>query len=269
MFNPILQKFSEKSPVSVIVQALVEHLLNAEKMDAWFETKRDVQYTKKILFSSLIGIMLQVVCRLKDNVHTAYLDSNIEVSRQALYDKLKNVELGTSQELVHYIGSETEIIIREMNATQPPLVNGYRTKFLDSHCIEATEKIIKELKNTNAGTLPAKSLVVFEQELGIVSDVFPCKDRDAQERSLLSAVLDTVKKDEIWCADSNFCVLNFLFKIHHKEAYFVIRQHDKTPFNHLSKKAFIGKSKSGKVYEQRISLNFEGKVKWTPPSRLK
>ena len=34
MFGPILQKFSEKSPVTVMVQGLLERLLHAEKIDA-------------------------------------------------------------------------------------------------------------------------------------------------------------------------------------------------------------------------------------------
>jgi hypothetical protein len=62
MFGEILQVFAEKSPVTVMVHGLLARILNAEPIDAWFETVRDVQYTKQILFSSWLGIMLQVVC---------------------------------------------------------------------------------------------------------------------------------------------------------------------------------------------------------------
>lgn len=240
-----------------MVQGLLERLLNAEKIDKWFENTSEVQYTKKILFSSLIGIMLEVVCRVRKNVYSAYLNSSIDASRQAVYDKLQNVELKTSQEIVRYIGLESELIIREMKSTNTPLLSGFRTKFLDGNCIEATEKRLKVLRNTKAGALPGKSLAVFEQELGIVSDVFPCEDGHAQERSLLSPVLETIKKNDLWCADRNFCVLSFLFGIQHKSAYFAIRQHANTPFNTLSKKVFIGESETGKVYEQNVRLSFE------------
>ncbi len=47
--------------------------------------------------------MLEVVCRVRKNVYSASLNSNIDASRQAVYDKLYNVELNTSQELVRYI----------------------------------------------------------------------------------------------------------------------------------------------------------------------
>jgi len=256
-FSPLLQKFSEKTPVSVMVQGLLERLLNAEKIDHWFEDIGEVQYTKKVLFSSLVAIMLEVVCRVKDNVYSAYLDASIDATRQAVYDKLKNVELKTSQELVRYIGSESEFIIREMKAIQAPLLTGYRTKFLDGNCIEASDKRLKPLRKTKAGALPGKSLVVFEQELGIVSDVFPCEDGHAQERSLLPEVLETIQEGDLWCADRNFCTLNFLFGIHRKSGHFIIRQHAQTPFKPLSEKEFIGDGSTGKVYEQNVVLHFE------------
>jgi len=71
-------------------------------------------------------------------------------------------------------------------------------------------------------------------------------------------VLETLKKDDLWCADRNFCTLGFLFGIAHKGAYFAIRQHANTPFTPLTEKVFIGKSETGKVYEQNVRLSFEG-----------
>jgi hypothetical protein len=64
MFGAILQKFAEKSPVTVMVHGLLEHLLDKEKIDEWFNTTCQVQYTRHILFSSLVYLMLNVVCRI-------------------------------------------------------------------------------------------------------------------------------------------------------------------------------------------------------------
>jgi hypothetical protein len=60
-----LQRFAEKSPVTVMVQGLLERMLNATKIDQWFEAVSETQYTRKILFSSLVSLLLQVVCRPK------------------------------------------------------------------------------------------------------------------------------------------------------------------------------------------------------------
>ena len=62
MFGEILQKFAERSPATVMVRALLEPLLNPEKLDPWFEVTRQTPYTRDILFSSLVGLMRHIIC---------------------------------------------------------------------------------------------------------------------------------------------------------------------------------------------------------------
>jgi hypothetical protein len=120
MFGPILQKFAESSPSTVMVRALLEQLLNPEKLDRWFEATRQTQYTRNILFSSLVGLMLQVVCKTQANVHAAYRRAAIAASIVAVYGKLKGVELTTSQALVRHVARESEVLITTMNGARPP-----------------------------------------------------------------------------------------------------------------------------------------------------
>jgi hypothetical protein len=53
MFNTILQRLMEKSPVPVMVQVLLERVLSPEKRNAWFECTAVEQYTRKPHDSSL------------------------------------------------------------------------------------------------------------------------------------------------------------------------------------------------------------------------
>ncbi|GAH29278.1 unnamed protein product, partial [marine sediment metagenome] len=92
-------------------------------------------------------------------------------------------------------------------------------------CIEATEHRIKALREISSGALPGKSLVIYEPELEMATDVFPCEDGHAQERSLLSEVLPTLIARDILIMDRNFCVRDFLHGINARGAYFVCRQH--------------------------------------------
>ena len=87
---------------------------------------------------------------------------------------------------------------------------------------------------TNAGALPGKSLVVFDPELGIAIDVIPCEDGHAQERSLLSEILNTIEPNDLWVADRNFCVRAFLFGIVRQDGFFNIREHNNMPWTPLS-----------------------------------
>jgi IS4 transposase len=252
MFSEILERFSQKSPTTVMVRGLLEQLLNPEKLDRWFEDTRQHQYTRSILFSSLVGLMLQVVCKTRASVHAAYRHANIAASIVAVYAKLKGVELTTSQALVRSIAAEAQTLIETMQGARPAQLPGLRLKYLDGNCLAATEHRLKPLRDTAAGPLPGKSLVVFDPRLDLSIDVFPCSDGHAQERALLSEVPATIEVNDVWVADRNFCVTQFLADIHRKGAFFIIREHGNFTTKPLERIKFIGTSDTGDVYEQAV-----------------
>jgi len=254
MFSEIFQRFIQKRPVATMVLILLENFLNADKLDRWFNTVRRSQYTKEILFSSIVGLMINVVCKVRPSVHSAYRDSQIHASVVALYAKLQKMELTTSQALVRYLAGEAEGLLEQVGGTSPALLPGYRVKFLDGNSIEATEHRLKELRETNAGALPGKALVVFDPQSGLAVDVFPCEDGHAQERSLLTAVAATMQARDVDVMDRNFCVLEFLFHFPKKSAFFVVRQHGNNPYNPLTELEFVGNSETGKVFEQAVEI---------------
>lgn len=254
MFSDFFQRFMQKRPVATMVLVLLENFLNADQLDRWFNTVRQSQYTKDILFSSIIGLMLNVVCNIRPSVHSAYRDSEIQASVVALYAKLQKIELTTSQALVRYIAGEAETLLHHIGGTSLDLLPGYRVKFLDGNSIEGTEHRLEVLRGTTAGALPGKALVVFDPRLGLAVDVFPCEDGHAQERSLLRAVAATIQAREVYVMDRNFCVLEFLVAFHQRSAFFVARQHENTPYKRLTELKFVGNSASGKVFEQAVEI---------------
>jgi hypothetical protein len=254
MFGEILQKFAEKSPVTVMVRLLLEQLLNAAKLDRWFEGTRRNQYTRDILFSSLVALLLQVICKTRSSVHAAYRHADIGSSIVSVYGKLKGIELSTSQGLVRHIAQDCHVMINTLHGGRSARLPGYRVKYLDGNCLAATEHRLKPLRETAAGALPGKSLVVFDPQFGTATDVFPCADGHAQERALLGEVIPTVQPDEVWIADRNFCVTHFLFGIHHQQAFFIIREHAGITLKPLEKIRYIGRCESGEVYEQNVML---------------
>ncbi|MBV5347387.1 transposase [bacterium] len=263
MFGEILQKFVEKSPATVMVRALLEQLLNPERLDRWFETTRQTQYTRDILFSSLVGLMLQVVCKTQASVHAAYRHANIGASVVAVYGKLRGVELTTSEALVADIAAQARDLIHAMNGARPSLLPGYRLKYLDGNCLAASEHRLEVLRATAAGPLPGKSLVVFDPQLDLAIAAVLCPDGHTQERALLDAVLDTVEANDVWIADRNFCVSNFLFEIHRRQAFFIIRQHGNLSTKPLEKFKFVGTSASGDVYDQAVQLTSPSGQTWS------
>lgn len=114
MFSEVFERFIQNRPIAIMVRVLLENFLNADKLDCWFNTVRQSQYTKDILFSSIVGLMLNVVCNIRPSVHSAYRHSEIQASVVALYAKLQHMELTTSQALVRYIAGEAETLMNHI-----------------------------------------------------------------------------------------------------------------------------------------------------------
>ena len=72
MFSKIFERFMEKSPVPVMVQALLERVLNADKLNALFERAAAEQYTRSLLFSTVFEMMTLVVFKTFPSVNAAY-----------------------------------------------------------------------------------------------------------------------------------------------------------------------------------------------------
>lgn len=85
------------------------------------------------------------------------------------------------------------------------------------------------LKRSKAGSLPGHSLVVLDPELMLATDMIPCEDGHAQERSLSPEILKLVKERDVWIADRNICTTVLLFGIAERDAFLVIRQHANLP----------------------------------------
>ena len=256
MLSPVFEPFVEKSPISVMARGMMERVLNPEQLNQWFDSTANEQYTKELLFSSIFDIMSQVVLGSHRSVHAAYQASkeDISVSITSIYNKLNGIETETSAELVRYASRQVTPIIEKLGGTTPDPLPGLRLKLLDGNCIEKSHHRLKELRFLSAGPLPGKSLVVYDPVMRLPIDVFPCEDGHAQERSLLKLVLSTIQAADAWIADRNFCTLDFTCGIASQQAYFVIREHKKYPWQPVGKEKYIGKIDTGKVYEQRISV---------------
>jgi len=257
MLGKVFERFIEKAPVAVMVRGTLERVLSPDALNGLYERVADRQYTRELLFSSVFGLMNLVVCRVHPSIHAAYQENKeeIETSVTAVYDKLNGIDTVTSRALVGETAEQMGESVRTMNGTRTPWLAGYRTKVLDGNCLEATEHRIKALRDTGAGALPGKSLVIYEPELEMATEVFPCEDGHAQERSLLGEVLSTVVARDLLIMDRNFCVRDFLHGIDTRQAYFICRQHRGLPWEEDGEERFVGRAESGAIYEQWVRVS--------------
>jgi IS4 transposase len=169
---------------------------------------------------------------------------------------------------VRYSARELTPLIEQVGGERQPWLKGYRVKIIDGNCIEATEHPLKVLRPVEAGALPGKSLVVYEPAQGLVTDVFPCEDGHAQERSMFGEVLQTVEADDLWIEDRNFCTREFLCEIDDRGAGFIVRQHEGLPYEILSPLRDAGRIETGRVAEQRVRVQ-DAQGNWHKFRRLR
>lgn len=266
ILSEIMQRFQEKAPIPVMARALLERVLSDDRLDECFDRVVEKQYTRTLLFSSVFDVMALVVMKVFPSVNSAYKDrkADIGVSVTSIYNKLNGLETVVSTALVKDTAAELSEIVNELNATCEPLLPSYRVKMLDGNCIEATEHRLKVLRETAAGALPGKSLVVYDPALEMAIDVIPCEDGHAQERSLFGKVTEIVDSKDVFVMDRNFCVRQLLFDIEDRDACFIVRHHANFKYEVVGEEKTFGTIETGQVKEQDIIVidNNKKKRKW-------
>jgi hypothetical protein len=260
LFKDVFDRFVDESPICVMARGLMERALTPQSLDALFERIAQHQYTRELLFSTVVDVMALVVCRVRPSVNAAYQTRKeaVGVTVRALYDKLECLEPEISAALVRHTATQLEPIIRGIKGTTPPLLAGYRTKILDGNHLAGSERRPKILRDVAAGCLPGQTLVVLEPETGLASDVICCEDGHTQERKLLDSIWPRVAEGDLWIADRNFCTTKFLFGLAARKACFIIRQHASTlRWTRESKQRRVGRTETGVLYERHLWLEDE------------
>lgn len=251
------EKFADGSPVCVMIRGSLEYALSEEFVNQIFADTALRQYTRGLLFSDVVDVMGGVVCQVFPSVYAAYQKqrARFSVSRRALYGKINHVEPRVTRALVVQTARRLDPVVRKLRkrCNGKSLLPGFRVRILDGNHLAATEHRIQELRDIAAGPLPGQTLAVFDPDLRLIVDAFPCEDGHAQERSLLIDVLDSMQSGEVWIADRNFCTSLFLFETATNHAYFIIRQHaTNVRWEPVGERRKVGRTDTGVVYQQRV-----------------
>jgi hypothetical protein len=253
MLQGMIQRFAEQAPVAVMVRGLLANVFSPQELDTIFRETAVRQHEDELLFSSIVELLQLVVTKSHKSMRAAYLahQEQFEVSLTSVYNKLNGVEMQVSRALVRKTAERMAHVIEALRGPQTKSLGKYRQRILDGSHLAATEHRLKELRTLHGGPLPGQALVVLEPELGLVTDMIPCEDGHAQERSLLVELLDIVEPDDLWIADRNFCTVLMLHQIAASKAYFLVRQHAGLPWEPRGERRRIGRSQTGWVYEQQ------------------
>jgi len=253
--DAIIAKFEQRKPFSVMSRILLAHTLSATRLDKIFADHCESQVPSETLkFSTVAEILGDVVSRIHPSVNAAYVDREMGVSVNSVYNKLNGVETQVSRAIVRETANGMRDIIRELDGMAKPLLQGYRVKVFDGNHLRRTDSRIGVLRDENVAPLPGKSLVIYDPEYRLAIDVIPCECGHASERSLFPSLLETVERDDAVVADRNFCTIAFLAGIAERRARFVIRQHGQMPYELKGKRRWVAEIETGQVYEQTMHI---------------
>jgi IS4 transposase len=257
MFESVLEQFEANAPISVMARLTLERAITPAWVDAVFEANRESQYSRELLFSTIVELMSLVSLGLHPSLHAAARKMpNLPVSLAALYDKVKHTEPAVLRALVQDSAQHLMPVAAEL--TDPAILPGWDLRIVDGNHLPASEKRLAAVRDQRAAALPGHTLVVYDPDRTLVADIVACEDAYTQERTVATPLLACAQSNELWIADRNFCTRTLLQGWREARADFLVREHAKHP-RLIEQSAWqsCGRVETGAVYEQAIGIDAE------------
>jgi hypothetical protein len=142
LFEAVFEGFVKASPVRVMNRMLFERMFAASRLEDLFQDVAERQYTHELLFSTVVDLLSLVVTRSRSSVNAVYRQQREEVgvSIQAVYDKLKGIELRTSREFVRFTAREARVLMDELKVDRAPRLPGYLVLLLNGSHLAGTNR---------------------------------------------------------------------------------------------------------------------------------
>ncbi len=228
VWSAVLERFERHAPASVMARLALDHALPAGWVDEVFEAHRQQQYSRELLFSTVVELTTLVSLGLRPSLHAAARQMpTLPVSLASLYDKVNHTEPAILRALVRGSAERLAPVMAalESRASLP----GWRVRVLDGNHLPASEKRLLPLRGHRGAALPGQSLVVYDPDSGLVVDMVAHEDAHASERAAVVPLLDSARAGELWMADRHFCTRTVLGGWQDAGADFIVREHAHHP----------------------------------------
>ena len=163
--DTILKRFVEQAPVAVMARLGLQRAIDADWVNEVFEQHSDTQYTRELLFSTVVDLMSLVVLGLRPSLHAvAQKTTGLPVSITALYDKVNRVEPNVVQALLRGSAERLAPVMAPLRKGVAPWLRGWSVRVVDGNHLPASEKRLAPLRGFRGAALPGHSLVVFDPD---------------------------------------------------------------------------------------------------------
>jgi IS4 transposase len=253
----MLKRFSEQAPVAVMARLSLQRAIGAEWVNQVFEEHSETQYTRELLFSTVVELMSLVALGMRRSLHAAAqkMKARLPVSITALYDKVNRVEPAVVRALVRGSAERLAPVMVPLRRGSAPLLPGWQIRIIDGSHLPASEKRLAPLRGFRGAALPGHSLVVYDPDVDLVLDVIPCEDGHASERGLVPAALVSAAQGQLWMGDRHFCTSAAFRMATARGAAVLFREHGAHPHpvsTGPTRKS--GRVDTGIVHEEPVEL---------------
>src|SRR5690349_9706228 len=237
-----------------MARVALEHALPSDWINAVFEEHRHRQYSRELLFSTVIELVTLVSLGLRPSLHAAARSlERLPVSIGALYDKVNRTEPGVLRALVR--GSAERLGPVTAGWDGGASLPGWQVRVLDGNHLPASKKRLAPLRGFRGAALPGQSLVVCDPDSGLVTDLVAHEDAHASERAAVEPLLDSAQPGELWIADRHFRTRAVLQGWQEAGAGFIVREHGRHPrLVGRGEWHGRGRTETGQVREQAIEV---------------
>lgn len=254
MWKEVLERFEREAPVSVMTRVALERALPGEWIDEVFEANRQRQYPRELLMSTVVELMMLVSLGLRPSLHAAAKKmQSLPVTLAALYDKVNHTEPAVLRALVQGSAARLAPVVAA-TGSQPSLA-GWKLRILDGNHLPASEKRLGPLRSHRGAAMPGHTLVVYDPDSALVTDILACEDAHESERVGAKTLLEQAQCGELWIADRHFCTRTLLQGWQDAQASFIVREHAQHPrVLHEAPWQAAGRSETGMLHEQAIGI---------------
>src|SRR3954466_15713956 len=153
IWTSVLERFEQQAPASVMARGALEHALPRAWIDTVFEEHRQRQYSRELLFSTVIELVTLVSLGLRPSLHAAARTlETLPVSLGALYDKVNRTEPAGLRARVR--GSAERLAPVTAGWEGEASLPGWQVRVLDGNHLPASEKRLAPLRGHRGAALP-------------------------------------------------------------------------------------------------------------------
>lgn len=257
--DAMLGRFAEQAPVAVMARLGLQRAIGAAWVDEVFARHRGAQYTRELLFSTVVDLMSLVALGLRPSLHAAAKKATgLTVSLTALYDKVNHTEPALVRALVTGSAERLAPVMAPLRRGAAPWLPGWRTRVVDGNHLPSSEKRLAPLRGFRGAALPGHALVVYDPDAGVVTDLVPCEDGHASEHEPFATLLAGMRAGELWIGDALFCTRAAVHGAHARGAAVLFREGRAHPHpTSAGRRRRVGRVETGTVYEEPVTIPTE------------